>query len=126
LLDQSAGHDLLPAALKRGVDVIAAGVFNSGILANPVPGAFLDYAPASAQAISYAQGLRQLLEKFDVKLEQAAIQFPMTHSAVKAVVVGCRSELEVRSNISAFDATIPPSAWQAVSDFIESNGGLHG
>jgi D-threo-aldose 1-dehydrogenase len=125
LLDQSAGVDLLPAALRRGVDVIAAGVFNSGILANPVPGAFFHYAPASVQVISYAQRLKQLLDKFDVTLEQAAIQFPMTHPAVKAVVVGCRSRDEVRASIGAFDATIPPKVWEAVSDFIESTGGLH-
>src|SRR5262249_56319153 len=32
LLDRSAGRDLLPAAQRRGVSVIAGGVFNSGLL----------------------------------------------------------------------------------------------
>jgi aryl-alcohol dehydrogenase-like predicted oxidoreductase len=35
LLDQSAIADLLPAASATGVSIIAAGVFNSGILADP-------------------------------------------------------------------------------------------
>jgi D-threo-aldose 1-dehydrogenase len=38
LLDQSALDDLLPAALAHHASVIAAGVFNSGILADPDAG----------------------------------------------------------------------------------------
>ncbi len=34
LLDDSAAHDLLLAAQRHGVGVIAAGVFNSGVLAD--------------------------------------------------------------------------------------------
>jgi D-threo-aldose 1-dehydrogenase len=37
---------LLPACQQRGVVVLAAGIFNSGILADPRPGATYDYAPA--------------------------------------------------------------------------------
>ena len=35
LLDQSALDDLLPAATQHGVSFIAAGVFNTAILADP-------------------------------------------------------------------------------------------
>ena len=38
LLDQSALDDLLPAAVEQGVSVIAAGVFNTGALADPDAG----------------------------------------------------------------------------------------
>jgi D-threo-aldose 1-dehydrogenase len=126
LLDQSSILDLLPAALERGVDVIAAGVFNSGILANPVPGAFFHYAPASPEVRAYALKLEELLEEFGVTLEQAASQFPMQHPAIKAVVVGCRTETEVKVNINAFDAAIPQSAWNSLAKFIDGSGGLHG
>lgn len=126
LLDQSSALDLLPAALERGVDVIAAGVFNSGILANPVPGAFFHYAPASPEVLAYALKLEELLEEFGVTLEQAAIQFPMQHPAIKAVVIGCRTETEVKVNINAFDTAIPQPAWDSLAKFIVSSGGLHG
>jgi D-threo-aldose 1-dehydrogenase len=46
LLDTSAAAGLLPACQQRGVAVLAAGIFNSGILADPRPGATYDYAPA--------------------------------------------------------------------------------
>ena len=47
LLDRSAADALLPAAMRRGVSVIAGGVFNSGLLAAPRPGATYDYNAAS-------------------------------------------------------------------------------
>lgn len=121
LLNQSAAVDLLPAALERGVDIIAAGVFNSGILANPVPGAHYDYAPASSEILNRALTLEKLLEEFGVTLEEAAIQFPLQHPAVKAVLVGCRTPQEVASNIAAFDKPIPQTAWSAIQSFLEQN-----
>ena len=125
LLDQSATFDLLPAAVERGVDVIAAGVFNSGILANAKPGATYDYAPASSEILARAQQLEAILGQFDVKLEEAAIQFPLRHPAVKVVLTGCRSASEVQANIDAFDAPIPNQAWQAIDEFlgIQREGG---
>jgi D-threo-aldose 1-dehydrogenase len=46
LLDQSAADVLFPLCLRRGVAVLAGGVFNSGVLADPGDGATYDYAPA--------------------------------------------------------------------------------
>jgi D-threo-aldose 1-dehydrogenase len=58
LLDQSALDDLLPLAQERGVAVFAAGVFNSGLLANsdPTPDARYDYQPAPAALVRRARG----------------------------------------------------------------------
>ena len=106
--------------------MIAAGVFNSGILANPVAGSHFNYLPASPSAIAYAQNLQEVLRPFGVTLEEAAIQFPLQHGAVKAVLVGCRSDVEVLANIAAFDKEIPESAWDAVKDFASSSGGFRG
>jgi D-threo-aldose 1-dehydrogenase len=112
LLDQSAAAELLPTALKRGVDIIAAGVFNSGILANPVKGATYDYGPASDELIARAQHIRNVLDEHGVSITAAAMQFPLRHPAVKAVIVGCRSAQEVRVNCAAFDAPIAEVVWK--------------
>lgn len=112
LLDQSAAEDLLPLALERGVDVIAAGVFNSGILANPVKGATYDYMPASDALISRAQRIREVLDGHNVSLTGAAMQFPLQHPAVKSVLVGCRSIDEVAKNVEEFDKAIPNKVWE--------------
>jgi D-threo-aldose 1-dehydrogenase len=112
LLDQSAADELLPLALERGVDVIAAGVFNSGILANPVKGATYDYMPASDELIARAQRIREVLDGHHISLTGAAMHFPLQHPAVKAVLVGCRSAGEVAKNIEEFDKAIPNKVWE--------------
>jgi D-threo-aldose 1-dehydrogenase len=111
LLDQKALEGLLPAALERNVDIIAAGVFNSGILANPVKGATYDYVPASDELLAKAVRIREVLDGHNVSLTSAALQFPLRHPAVKSVLVGCRSAAEVETNIREFDKTIENKVW---------------
>ena len=111
LLDQKALEGLLPAALQRNVDIIAAGVFNSGILANPVKGATYDYVPASDELLAKAVRIREVLDGHKVSLTSAALQFPLRHPAVKSVLVGCRSAAEVATNIAEFDKTIENKVW---------------
>ena len=58
LLDTSAAAGLFPACQQRGVAVLAAGIFNSGVLADPRPGATYDYAPAPEGLVERAQRIR--------------------------------------------------------------------
>jgi D-threo-aldose 1-dehydrogenase len=111
LLDQRALDELLPTALERNVDIIAAGVFNSGILANPVKGATYDYVPASDELLAKAVRIREVLDGHGVSLTSAALQFPLRHPAVKSVLVGCRSAAEVATNIEEFDRPIENKVW---------------
>ena len=111
LLDQRALIELLPTALERNVDIIAAGVFNSGILANPVKGATYDYVPASDELLAKAVRIREVLDGHQVSLTSAALQFPLRHPAVKSVLVGCRSAAEVKTNIDAFNLPIENKVW---------------
>ena len=112
LLDQRALDELLPTALERNVDVIAAGVFNSGILANPVKGATYDYMSASDELLAKAVKIREVLDGYQTSLASAALQFPLRHPAVKSVLVGCRSAAEVATNIEAFNAPIENKTWE--------------
>ena len=112
LLDQKAMKELLPTALARNVDVIVAGVFNSGILANPVKGATFDYMPASDELLAKAARIREVLDGHQVSLTSAALQYPLRHPAVKSVLVGCRSAAEVSTNIREFNKTVENAAWE--------------
>jgi len=111
LLDRSAGDELLPLCLERGVAVLAAGVYNSGLLADPAPGARYDYRTAPEALIARAQALRALCEQHGVPLRAAAIQFPARHPAVTAVVVGARSAAEVDDAVAMFAHPIPDALW---------------
>ncbi len=114
LLDQSAQHELLPTARARGVSIIAAGVYNSGVLADPGPPATYDYQPAPPDLVRRATEIRDILATFGVPLTAAALQFPMRHPAVTLVLSSARSVAELRSNIEDFDAEIPSQAWDAL------------
>jgi len=111
LLDQSAQEELYPLALKKNVSIVAAGVFNSGVLANPVNGAYYDYEPASQEILSKARAIGKFLEKFDVSLAAAALQFPLRHPAVASVLTGAASTSELRANIASFDMQLPENLW---------------
>lgn len=90
LLDRSASERLLPAALAGGVAVVAAGVYNSGILAtpHPAPGSRYDYAPASPAIVDRARSLARVCAAHGVDLPRAARAFALRHPAVVAVALG--------------------------------------
>ena len=113
LLEQGALDDLLPAASARGVSVIAAAVFNSGLLARdrPAPGATYDYAPASAEMLARVGAIADVCEANGVSLPAAALQFALGHPAVATVCTGARSAAQVRRNAGLFDLPIPDSLW---------------
>ena len=111
LLDQSAQEELYPLAMKKNVSIIAAGVFNSGVLANPVDGAHYDYEPASQEILQKARAICKFLEKYEVSLPAAALQFPLRHPAVASVLNGAGSVAELRANIASFDAQLPEDLW---------------
>jgi D-threo-aldose 1-dehydrogenase len=111
LLDQSAGRDLLPLCAERGISVIIGGVFNSGILADPKPGARYDYAPADADLVARARRLQGICARHGVALAAAAVQLPIAHPAVTTVLVGARSTREVDEDVALFNQPIPDDLW---------------
>jgi D-threo-aldose 1-dehydrogenase len=116
LLDQSAAGTLLPAALDRGVGVIAGGVFNSGLLAEPAAGATYEYRAAPAWLIAKAQDLAAVCERFGVPVRAVAARFPLRHPAVASVLIGARSASEITDAIQLRQAEIPPALWTALAE----------
>ncbi|WP_410649734.1 aldo/keto reductase [Amycolatopsis sp. cmx-4-54] len=113
LLDHSALDTFLPACEKRGVSVIAASVFNSGLLAvpRPVAGAHFDYETATPEVVERANRIADVCEAHGVTLPQAAMAFPLQHPAVAGIAVGMRSAEEVRRNVKSFAAEVPAQFW---------------
>ncbi|MEV0973090.1 aldo/keto reductase [Microtetraspora glauca] len=110
MLDQS-GLPLLDECAERGVRVLAAGVFNSGLLATDRPSGTFDYQPASAELVARARDIAAVCERHGVTLPQAAAAFPLRHPAVATVVLGARSAAEVRRNASLLDRPVTGELW---------------
>ncbi len=111
LLDRTAGVDLLPECERRGVSVVVGGVFNSGLLADPRPGATFDYAPAPPHLVTRAQQLEAVCQGHGVTLTAAALQFPFRHPSVVSVLLGARSVVELDANVAAASVVLPDALW---------------
>jgi D-threo-aldose 1-dehydrogenase len=107
LLDGSAAERLLPECQRRGVAVLAGGVFNSGVLADPGPGATYDYQPAPASLVDRARRIRAACAGYGLPLGAVALQFTLRHPAVTAAVIGARSAAEIIEDAGYLDVRVP-------------------
>ena len=111
LLDQSGLDGLLPACQARGIGVILGGIYNSGLLADPRPGAMYDYRAAAQPRLDQALAIKEICARHGVPLRAAALQFPFGHPAVSGLVVGARTAREVHDSRAMLDVDIPADLW---------------
>ena len=112
LFEQAAALPMLDEAHRRGVKVIVAGPYNSGLLGDPHgPGKTYDYAPADADTLRHAQEIYTICNEEGVDVGAAALQFPAAHPAVCAVVAGLRNVMEVESAIARSSQRLPTRIW---------------
>jgi D-threo-aldose 1-dehydrogenase len=104
---------LLAECAERGIAVVAAAPFNSGLLARERPdaGALFDYAPPPPRLLARARELADIAERAGTVLPEAAVQFPLRHPAVASVVCGMRTADQVRSTLRRFAGPITEQAW---------------
>jgi D-threo-aldose 1-dehydrogenase len=114
LLERTALDDLLPVCERRGTGVVVGGVYNSGLLADPRPGAPYDYAAAPPELVRRARELAAVCEEFGVPLRAAALRFPFGHPSVVCALVGAASAAEVRDNAELFGRDVPDALWHAL------------
>jgi D-threo-aldose 1-dehydrogenase len=110
LLEQGALADCMPMAEKRGVGIVAVGVYNSGILAKG-PGATYDYGAAPADVVARVERLADVCARHGVPLAAAAAQFAFGHPAVKSVVLGMSRPESVARSIEHLTTPIPDELW---------------
>ena len=114
LLEQGAIEELLPRCAGAGVSLVIGGPFNSGILATgssaSVPPRY-NYGPAPAEVRERVQGLEAVCRSHGVRLPAAALQFPLAHPAVAAVIPGFASADEVRTGVQHFRTPVRHGLW---------------
>jgi D-threo-aldose 1-dehydrogenase len=116
ILEQPAlSSGLLDLCAVRGTRLLAAGVFNSGLLASkPTAASTYNYESAPAAILGRAQDLWTLCETFGVAPQAVSLQFPAAHPVVASTIVGARSPQEVAQLIQWRRDRIPGALWTAL------------
>ena len=122
LLEQAPLDRFFPACQKRGISIIIGGPFNSGLLARVgQPSATYNYGAVPPEIAKRAAALHEVCARHKVPLPAAALQFPLAHPVVAAVIPGARNASEVTSHWQWAHLAIPPALW----DDLRENGLLH-
>jgi D-threo-aldose 1-dehydrogenase len=117
LFEQADSMAVMAQAQARGVAILAAGPYNSGLLGgSDRPGTFYNYEPAGEATLQKAQRFYDVLHSAHTDVGAAALQFPLAHPAVASVVCGLRSVDEVDIASERLQAHIPADAWRALRD----------
>lgn len=113
LVDHS-GREITEECEARGIALLAAAPFNSGLLAESEPraSATFDYAQAPAEWLARARECARICRRYGVSLPAAALQFPLRHPAVAAVVVGLSDAGEAQAAVQHLQSRIPAEAWR--------------
>ncbi len=115
LLDQTAAP-VLEQCAERGIAYLAAGVFNSGVLARPSEDAWYDYAPAARRTLERTRQIERICRRHDVTLRTAALSFVLAHPNVTVAIVGMATPDEVDENLGAASAGVPDDLWAELDE----------
>jgi len=108
LLEQAPLDDLLPKCLAAGTSIVVGGPLNSGILAGRET---WNYAPAPPDVVARVRAIAAICESHRVPLPAAALQFPLAHKAVAAIIPGPRNADEFTQNLRLLRHPIPAALW---------------
>ncbi|HVC60744.1 MAG TPA: aldo/keto reductase [Acetobacteraceae bacterium] len=108
LLEQEPLDDLLPMCVARRTSIVVGGPLNSGILAGRDT---WNYAAAPPQVVERVKRIEAVCDAHRVPLAAAALQFPLAHPAVCAIIPGPRNAAEFEANVELLAMPIPAALW---------------
>jgi D-threo-aldose 1-dehydrogenase len=108
LLEQAPVEDLLPKCLAAGVSLVIGAPLNTGILAGRNT---WNYKIAPPEIVARVAAIRAICDSHGVPLVAAALQFPLAHPAVAAIIPGPRSVAEFTANLDLLRRPIPGALW---------------
>jgi D-threo-aldose 1-dehydrogenase len=113
LLEQAPLEDLLPKCLDAGTSIVVGGPLNSGILAGRDT---WNYRAAPPEIVARANAIKAVCDAHQVPLAAAALQFPLAHPAVAAIIPGPRNVDEFQANLELLRHPIPAQLWADLRD----------
>jgi D-threo-aldose 1-dehydrogenase len=113
LLEQAPLDDLLPRCLEAGTSIVVGGPLNSGILAGRDT---WNYKTAPPEIVARVDAIKAVCDSHRVPIAAAALQFPLAHPAVTAVIPGPRNVEEFNANLNLLRHAIPARLWADLRD----------
>jgi D-threo-aldose 1-dehydrogenase len=114
LLEQAPLDDLLPKCLSSGISIVVGGALNSGILAGRDT---WNYKAAPPDIVVRVGQIKTVCDSHQVPLAAAALQFPLAHPAVAAIIPGPRCADEFTTNLErSCGYPIPAGLWTDLRD----------
>ena len=112
LLDQEVLEEEFPLCEEHGVRIVIGAVFASGILVSgPTEGARYAYDTASPEILDKTRRIQEVCQRHDVPLPAAAMQFPLGHPLVSAIIPGAMKPSHIQTNAKWFQHEIPADMW---------------
>ena len=116
LAEQPALDRVVPQAIDNGIGVVAAGVFNSGLLATNKPGGRYEYGAVPDELLSRAKLIAAVCATHGVDLPTAALQYTLRLPTVASVVVGGSRPEQLSENARRMTETVPEQLWADLAD----------
>jgi len=91
-----------------GISVVIGAPFNTGILAGRDS---WNYRPAPREIVDRVDEIRAVCDDHGVPLIAAALQFPLAHPAVAAILPGPRNVEEFETNARLLHYPLPTALW---------------
>ncbi len=118
LLDRSA-EPLLDVAAERGVALLNAAPYGSGILAKG-PDAYprYEYQEASEEMVERARAMQEACREFGVPLAAAALQFSVRDPRVASTIVGMTRPERVAQTLELAAISVPDELWERLDRLV--------
>lgn len=112
LMDQPALDEDLPLCAEKNIGIVIGSVFSSGIVATgSADTAAYGYKPAPDDVIAKLKGIEAVCSRHEVPVRAAALQFPLFHPSVAAVIPGAMAPAHVEGNAALMNYQIPSDFW---------------
>lgn len=119
LFEQTESIPLLDLCRDKGIDVLVAGPFNSGLLVATEPTELrYNYDQPTDTTLKRREELKRVCESHGVPLPAAALQAAKRHPAVRAVVPGFHNADQITEIVEWAEWNIPQTLW---TDLISEN-----
>lgn len=116
-LAEQPAFDVLGLARANGIDVVAAGVFNSGLLAvsRPTADARYQYGSTPGAMIEHVRAIESVCDEFGIPLPTAALHYPLRLPQVSTVVVAAGTAAQLAENLGRLRENVPHGLWERLA-----------